>query len=1112
MAKANINTSKEVWPVCYAYTTPEIPKHDGWTKIGITERDAETRIKEQVNTVDVDPKIEWVNNAIYEGSSETFLDTDFHKYLVNLGIEKIPNKEWFKIEPNDAEIKFFKFRKNRGLIESYKEPAPYDLRNEQKEAVNMTMEYFKNHKDSEFLWNAKPRFGKTLSSYDLCLKMNFKNILIVTNRPAIANSWYDDYVKFVGPNSGYIFVSHVEGIKDKKYIYSRKEFIDILPKVENYKGCIQFVSLQDLKGSLYFGGDIDKLEEVYDTMWDILIIDEAHEGVDTFKTHTAFNQISRKNTLHLSGTPFKALANEKFPDDAIYNWTYRDEQKAKDQWDDKLGENPYKNLPKLNLFTYKMSDIVIDEIEEGIDIDGENYEYAFDLNEFFKTDGKCAFIHNDEVDIFLDSLTDPNKSQFPFSTENLREEIKHLFWILNRVDSAKALKRKLEVNPVFKDYEIVLAAGDGTTDDEVISEESFKRVRDAIKKFEKTITLSVGQLTTGVTIPEWTAVLILSNMKSPSLYMQAAFRSQNPCLFYKKDKENVHYLRKKNAYVFDFDPARSLDIFEQFANNLSPYTSGKKGDSELKKKQVKELLNYFPVYSEDEDGEMILLDAEKVLSIPRKIKSVEVVRRGFMSNFLFENISNIFRAPAQVREIIEKFTPVKESKRNHIPVDDDTADELDINENGEVEIPDDKINNKAKEIFGDKIYRNIEEDLDEQVLNLSDSKDNEKDNLENIIKPYTEIFTKSITEPSKKFYEEGISRSTEKKIEKNIEDKVSSYVTNSYNDYDVEKNKLNFNKEKELENSKSSKESSEIEKKYDDLNNKNFEEFNKKVREKFDEYKVIDDFTKQSVNIIETDKKEKEKKTKEDKIRDNLRGFSRTIPSFLMAYGDYNTKLENFDEIIPNNVFKEVTSISIEEFKGLRDGFEYINENGEKVKYEGSLFNEIVFNDSVKEFLNKKNELKNYFDEENKRDIFDYIPPQKTNQIFTPKKVVKKMVNLLEKENPDCFENPDYTFLDPYMKSGLYIAEIVKRLYKSEKLKSFYPNKKDRLNHIFAKQVYGLAPTEIIYRIACNFVLGFSDDIKIEKHNLKLLDSLESIKEDRFEEDLESLYPEFRED
>ena len=508
--------------------------------------------------------------------------------------------------------------------------STYKLREEQQRAVAMTVEYQAAHKDGEFLWNAKPRFGKTLSVYDFVQKTGAEKVLIVTNRPAIANSWFSDYAKFLGSESGYLFVSEVDALKGKRGVLTREEYTHFLlgKDSENVK-CIEFVSLQDMKGSIYFGGQYDKLGEVANMEWDILVIDEAHEGVDTYKTDVAFDRIKRKFTLHLSGTPFKALANNKFADDTIYNWTYADEQKKKRDWDVSAEEeNPYSTLPQLNLYTYQMSEIIKDELQQGIEIDGETEEYAFDLNEFFAvTNGK--FNHESSVDKFLDAMT--RQTKFPFSTEELRDELKHTFWLLDRVDSAKALAKKLREHPIFQEYEVVLAAGDGKLDDDDETMKSYDKVVAAIAQHEKTITLSVGQLTTGITIPEWAAVLMLSNMRSPALYMQAAFRAQNPCLF----KVGTSFKRKENAYVFDFDPARTLTIFEQFANNLNPNTAKGGGTAEERKENVKELLNFFPVIGEDEQGELVELDAEKVLTIPRKIRSVEVVKRGFMSNFLF---------------------------------------------------------------------------------------------------------------------------------------------------------------------------------------------------------------------------------------------------------------------------------------------------------------------------------------------------------------------------------------------------------------------------------------------------------------------------------------------
>ena len=226
-----------------------------------------------------------------------------------------------------------------------------------------------------------------------------------------------------------------------------------------------------------------------------------------------------------------------------------------------------------------------------------------------------------------------------------------------------------------------------------------------------------------------------------------------------------------------------------------------------------------------------------------------------------------------------------------------------------------------------------------------------------------------------------------------------------------------------------------------------------------------------------------------------------------MAYGDDTVTLATFDEKVPGNVFVEVTSITLDQFRFLRDGGKYTDkETGEEKEFAGNLFDPIVFDDSVKEFLRLKKKLADYFDEKAIEDIFDYIPPQKTNQIYTPKDVVKRMVDMLEQENPGCFDEPDKTFIDLYMKSGLYITEIVKRLYQSEKMKELFPDGRERLKHIFADQVYGLAPTEIIYKIATNYILGFGDDIEIDKHNFKQADALPYAKEGKLDELLDELY------
>lgn len=1101
MKAITIQTAERVVPMIYAYTTPEIKRHDGWTKIGYTEQDVDKRIYQQTHTADVDYHEEWRGQAVFDdGSGDSFHDTDFHAYLRKQGYEQEPgkNNEWFHIIPPDSKIKFYDFRASRGVLKSLDTVIPYTLREEQARAVEKTADYSRCHENGEYLWNAKPRFGKTLSAYDFCKQIKAQNVLIVTNRPSIANSWYSDYERFLGPESGYLFVSKSSSLQGKKCVLTREQYIsEIVNNHDKEHRCIEFISLQDLKGSIDFGGKFKKNEELSGISWDVLIIDEAHEGVDTYKTDVAFDHINRKFTLHLSGTPFKALANDKFGEAAIFNWTYADEQEKKCNWDYSKGENPYETLPQLNLFTYQMSEIIRDELEQGVEIEGETEEYAFDLNEFFSTNGNGAFVHDSAVDKFLDAMT--TQVKFPFSTEELRDELKHTLWLLNRVDSAKALARKLEAHPVFKDYKIVLAAGDGKMDDGDAVDAAFDRVNAAIGQYDKTITLSVGQLTTGVTIPEWTAVMMLSSIRSPALYMQAAFRAQNPCLF----SNNGQFYRKERAYVFDFDPARTLTIFEEFANDLSSDTSDGRGDADTRKEHVRELLNFFPVLGEDENGEMIELDAEKVLVIPRKIRSQEVVRRGFMSNYLFQNISNIFGAPQEVLDIIQQFTPVDEPKAK-AEIDADAANNLPLDENGDIQLDDEFVIWKAADVFGPKIFDDVAVKFDDAVAKVAVGEQKRDDELEKLKAVFHASAVKPIIEQAEQKYVGDIKVSEKKRLERRLNDDADRIVEKSYGDFTIKNNKIEQQRRDQLAQAPK-EDHAAVNREFDRKKQEAAEQLKKELTDSVDSF--LQSSSETVVRSVETSKKEKEKQTIEDAIRDHLRGFSRTIPSFLMAYGTEETTLSDFDRIIPDTVFKEVTSISLDQFRFLRDGGDYTDEEtGEKKHFEGRLFDPIVFDDSVKEFLRLRVKLANYFDEAHTEDIFDYIPPQKTNQIFTPKKIVKQMVDMLEEENPGCFDSPDKTFLDPYMKSGMYITEIVKRLYQSKRMQELYPDSEKRLQHIFAKQVFGLAPTEIIYRISLRYILGFGDDVIIKKHNLKQVDALPFAKDGTLEKELDDVF------
>ncbi|MBR3231774.1 MAG: restriction endonuclease, partial [Lachnospiraceae bacterium] len=276
--------------------------------------------------------------------------------------------------------------------------------------------------------------------------------------------------------------------------------------------------------------------------------------------------------------------------------------------------------------------------------------------------------------------------------------------------------------------------------------------------------------------------------------------------------------------------------------------------------------------------------------------------------------------------------------------------------------------------------------------------------------------------------------------------------------------------------------------------------------------KVVSDRPQQVVEKIDKAKAEETARSVEDSVRAHLRGFSRTIPSFIMAYDDGELTLANFDRRTEADVFREVTGITVEDFRFLRDGGDYQNEaTGETEHFPGQLFDEVVFNDSIEEFRRKRAELADYFDESHEEDIFDYIPPQKTNQIFTPKRVVKMMVDELEKENPGCFDDPTRTFADLYMKSGLYITEIVKRLYRSPRMKELIPDDAGRVRHILTKQVYGMAPTRIIYLIATNYILGFDPELEALTANFVQADAAEAAKAGRLAKLVDkSFFPKYK--
>lgn len=1083
MDKTVIKPFEEIKYKVYGYTLPEVPNHNGYVKIGDTTREVVTRIFEQVGTAGLNPKILFEKVA-RKSDGEWFRDKDLHRFLILNGIEKKDFNsradEWFYFNGTleKAEELTNKFiNRDYDEIQIDDKRSDYVLRNEQQQAVEKSYEYYQsNQEPKEFLWNAKPRFGKTLTTYDFIRNLNARNVLIVTNRPAIANSWFDDFNKFIAWQEPQMkFVSETDALNGKAMTRDQYlEFIDTTSHANPTQ--IAFISLQDLKGAEFAGGMYKKLEWVAGLNWDLLVIDEAHEGIDTRRTDRAFSQLKRDFTLHLSGTPFKALAKGDFSEEQIFNWSYVDEQEAKENWDSTIGSNPYESLPTLNLFTYQMSKMIEDEVSAGLTIEEEkNIDYAFDLSEFFRVKENGRFEYEESVVRFLDNLS---SGKLPFSENQYRNELKHTFWLLPRVNAAKALEKLLNSHPTFKDYKVVLAAGDGVSLHDGVEAEaldlkentkSFDKVRKAIEQNDKTITLSVGQLTTGVTIPEWTAVLMLNNIESPSLYFQAAFRSQNPYEY----EEDGKLFRKENAYIFDFSPDRTLRLYDEFANNLS---SGSSKTSEERKRKIKKLLNFFPVIAEDEEGTMHEIDASEVLMIPTRITSREVVKRGFMSNLLFANISGIFSGDSPFKEILDKIPPEKNKrldKRREVIVTDPHLDE-----DGEVDIPKDIVIGKSKEIFGEKIYTSIDV-IEDVISSLDNAEGKQEESIKKLAKDITESFSDGFINLKDSF-----------RLNKGQTDKLKDSVNTAIKDIITEKSLTLTNQVNELEveyeNKKQEAEETNDEEKLNVLTQQ-YKDEKKKIEKSFEEEinkeveKTIHTVVEEQIEKVE----EKKKKTTEDDVRDHLRGFSRTIPAFLMAYGDENTRLSNFEENIDPHTFEDLTSITIEDFQKLRNGFEYIEDDGEKKNIPG-LFNEVVFNASVQEFLDTKERLSNYFDESLEEDIFDYIPPQKTNQIFTPRNVVKLMVDALEKENPEIFADKTKKFADLYVKSGLYITEIVKKL--NEGLKAQIPDQQERIKWILENQVYACAPSNIIYNIVKNFI--FSDIQDVSMRNLIELDTM----------------------
>lgn len=564
---------------------------------------------------------------------EAFSDHDVHKVLERTGIKRhyfdAQNKanEWFKVDLETAKKAINAVKEGRSSLlssEVSEGKSPIIFRPEQADAIRKTIKQFKT--GNQMLWNAKMRFGKTLTALQVAKECEFKHVLILTHRPVVSDGWYDDFEK-IFYDTDYVFGSKKKGEAINNLIDTDKKFV-------------YFASLQDLRGSEAVGGKFDKNDEIFLTEWDFVVIDEAHEGTLTKRGQAVINTINELSDspkiLRLSGTPFNLL--DKFKDEEIYTWDYVMEQREKADWYKKhFGDpNPYAELPELQIFTYNLDKLIpgFIDVEDG----------AFNFREFFRTwtgnvqkdfkpipEGAQVgeFVHKASVKRFLDLLCRADsKSNYPFSTQEYREYFRHSLWMVPGVKEARALSAMLNSHSVFGSgaFKIVNVAGDG--DEEIDSRDALKAVRKAFGDNPDetyTITLSCGRLTTGVTVPEWTAVFMLSGTfsTSASSYLQTIFRVQSPA--------NINGKIKERCCVFDFAPDRTLKMVAE-AGKLSTKTGKTSNDRKI----MGEFLNFCPVISVD-GSSMQPYNVDRLLQQLKKAYTDRVVRNGFDDKHIYND-------------------------------------------------------------------------------------------------------------------------------------------------------------------------------------------------------------------------------------------------------------------------------------------------------------------------------------------------------------------------------------------------------------------------------------------------------------------------------------------
>jgi len=668
----------------YAYSI-EDDAHAGMLKIGQTTQDVKTRVAQQLKTAAIKNYTIHLDASAERDNGSVFTDHQVRARLKAKGFVDT-ELEWVKCTVADVATATTELRTGQAHTGSHHET--FAMRPEQAVAVDKAHSYFESIWDEDrdavprFLWNAKMRFGKTFATYQLAKKMGARKVLVVTFKPAVEDAWQSDLESHVDFD-GWQYLSKATGDPTT---------------ADKTRPLVYFGSFQDLLGKDKSGNIKAKNTWLHETNWDLVVFDEYHFGawrdsakelfegedaseakketaaeynpeLDAFneeldelgESETEFLPITTRAYLYLSGTPFRALATGEFIEEQIFNWTYTDEQRAKQQWtEERPGAwNPYGALPEMRLLTYQMPDELL-----AIATQGEFDE--FDLNEFFAAGGTGAtaqFKHKNEVQKWLDIIRGAysatqvdnlklgaQKPPFPYSDVRLLPYLNHSFWFLPTVASCHAMASLLaeKQNVFFHDYRVLTVAGRGAG----VGLAALPPVRDAIGNGydAKTITLSCGKLTTGVTVPQWSSILMLRNLNSPETYFQAAFRVQSPWSIKNPngDNPNLEETLKPVCFVFDFAPTRALRQIAEYGAGLSPEAANPED-------AVKELVNFLPVLAYD-GSHMTQVDAGGILDIAMAGTSATLLARKWESAVLVnvdnDTLRKILDNPAAIEAVM----------------------------------------------------------------------------------------------------------------------------------------------------------------------------------------------------------------------------------------------------------------------------------------------------------------------------------------------------------------------------------------------------------------------------------------------------------------------------